>query len=162
MSEKPPSFTCPRCLKTSYNPNDIATGYCGNCHEFTGEHPGITGYPQHGDPLKRTWFHQGVPMHRDVYGRPMSMHDWAVTQSDPAIRIQARVNLKTGDQVVTIWTGLWDPHTPGGGGFEVIHQRDGTVVSHDRYSTQQIALDAHRTIVERLEPGYYDDEEILP
>lgn len=30
-----PSFTCPKCEMTSYNPNDIAQGYCGNCHEFT-------------------------------------------------------------------------------------------------------------------------------
>lgn len=31
-----PSFTCPKCGMTSYNANDIAHGYCGNCHEFTG------------------------------------------------------------------------------------------------------------------------------
>jgi hypothetical protein len=29
------SFTCPRCLMTSYNPNDIREGYCGNCHDWT-------------------------------------------------------------------------------------------------------------------------------
>jgi hypothetical protein len=31
------SFTCPRCGMTSHNPNDEAHGYCGNCHDFTGE-----------------------------------------------------------------------------------------------------------------------------
>lgn len=30
-----PSFTCPRCGMTSYNPNDIREGYCGNCHDWT-------------------------------------------------------------------------------------------------------------------------------
>lgn len=34
MSE--PSFTCPRCGARSYNPNDIAEGYCGACHWWTG------------------------------------------------------------------------------------------------------------------------------
>ena len=29
-----PSFTCPVCLMTSYNPNDVAKRYCGNCHTF--------------------------------------------------------------------------------------------------------------------------------
>lgn len=30
-----PSITCPRCGMTSYNPNDIREGYCGNCHDWT-------------------------------------------------------------------------------------------------------------------------------
>jgi hypothetical protein len=30
-----PSITCPRCAMTSYNPNDIRQGYCGNCHDWT-------------------------------------------------------------------------------------------------------------------------------
>ena len=34
-----PSITCPRCGKTSYNPNDIAQGYCGGsgCHWWTSD-----------------------------------------------------------------------------------------------------------------------------
>jgi len=36
MTEQP-SITCPDCGMTSYNPHDIRWGYCGNCHEFTGE-----------------------------------------------------------------------------------------------------------------------------
>jgi hypothetical protein len=32
----PPSFTCPRCGATSYNPNDVLEGYCGACHDWTG------------------------------------------------------------------------------------------------------------------------------
>lgn len=30
------SITCPRCLHTSYNPNDVREGYCGYCHDWTG------------------------------------------------------------------------------------------------------------------------------
>jgi uncharacterized Zn finger protein (UPF0148 family) len=29
-------FTCPRCRLTSYHPTDLAEGYCGACHAFTG------------------------------------------------------------------------------------------------------------------------------
>jgi hypothetical protein len=30
-----PSITCPVCGMTSYNPNDIREGYCGNCADWT-------------------------------------------------------------------------------------------------------------------------------
>lgn len=30
-------FTCPVCKRTSYHPEDVAEGYCGHCHKFTGE-----------------------------------------------------------------------------------------------------------------------------
>lgn len=30
-----PSFTCPRCQRTSHNPSDVDHGYCGACHAFT-------------------------------------------------------------------------------------------------------------------------------
>ncbi len=29
-----PSITCPKCLRTSYNINDVKHQYCGACHEF--------------------------------------------------------------------------------------------------------------------------------
>ena len=29
------SITCPKCHMTSYNPNDIEWGFCGNCHGYT-------------------------------------------------------------------------------------------------------------------------------
>ena len=29
-------FTCPRCQRTSYHPQDLASGYCAACEEFTG------------------------------------------------------------------------------------------------------------------------------
>lgn len=31
------SFTCPRCGMTSHHPEDVRQGYCGNCHDWTGE-----------------------------------------------------------------------------------------------------------------------------
>lgn len=33
----PDSFTCPKCGRTSYNPNDVSEGYCGNCHDWTAD-----------------------------------------------------------------------------------------------------------------------------
>lgn len=30
------SFTCPRCGRTSRHPVDVAEGYCGACHDWTG------------------------------------------------------------------------------------------------------------------------------
>lgn len=35
-----PSITCPVCKMTSYHPEDIRQGYCGNCHDFTGSPEG--------------------------------------------------------------------------------------------------------------------------
>jgi ribosomal protein S27AE len=29
------SYTCPRCGRTSYHPDDIREGYCGACHDWT-------------------------------------------------------------------------------------------------------------------------------
>lgn len=34
---EPPSFTCPRCGRTSHHPMDVTEGYCGACHDWTGE-----------------------------------------------------------------------------------------------------------------------------
>jgi hypothetical protein len=31
----PPGFTCPRCGRTSFHPDDLAEGYCGACHDWT-------------------------------------------------------------------------------------------------------------------------------
>ncbi|MBD2261410.1 hypothetical protein [Pseudanabaena sp. FACHB-2040] len=29
-----PTFTCPECHRTSYNPNDVLNSYCGACNRF--------------------------------------------------------------------------------------------------------------------------------
>lgn len=31
---QPQTFTCPKCKRTSHNPNDARERYCGACHEF--------------------------------------------------------------------------------------------------------------------------------
>lgn len=33
------TFTCPRCGRTSHNPNDAEQGYCGACHDWTAGPP---------------------------------------------------------------------------------------------------------------------------
>jgi len=35
MSQDLESITCPVCAMTSYNPNDIEWGWCGNCNGYT-------------------------------------------------------------------------------------------------------------------------------
>lgn len=34
-----PRFTCPRCGRTSNHPRDREEGYCGACHDWTGDSP---------------------------------------------------------------------------------------------------------------------------
>lgn len=34
-------FCCPRCTAISFHPKDVEHGYCGRCHDWTGE-------PRHG------------------------------------------------------------------------------------------------------------------
>lgn len=43
------SITCPRCGRTSWNPNDVREGYCGACHEWTnaGSWPAKVGTAMH-------------------------------------------------------------------------------------------------------------------
>lgn len=38
----PPSFTCPRCGRTSYHPVDVSEGYCGACHDWTDDSGSMT------------------------------------------------------------------------------------------------------------------------
>lgn len=54
--KKPFPFECPRCGKVSYNENDAAYGYCGHCHDWTGDedrptcnHPGCERLPHADD-----------------------------------------------------------------------------------------------------------------
>lgn len=35
VQASPKSITCPVCGMTSYNPTDIAEGFCGNCNDWT-------------------------------------------------------------------------------------------------------------------------------
>jgi uncharacterized C2H2 Zn-finger protein len=38
VADAQPTFTCPRCGMTSAHPKDVEQGYCGNCHDWTGQH----------------------------------------------------------------------------------------------------------------------------
>lgn len=55
MQEQPESITCPKCWMTSYSPNDVREGYCGNCQWWT-SHPTLglidvePGPAHHGGP----------------------------------------------------------------------------------------------------------------
>lgn len=31
-----PTVICPRCGMTSHHPTDVEQGYCGRCHDWTG------------------------------------------------------------------------------------------------------------------------------
>jgi hypothetical protein len=35
------AFTCPRCCRVSQHPADITAGYCGACHDWTGDTPAL-------------------------------------------------------------------------------------------------------------------------
>lgn len=32
-----PLFKCPRCGMVSHHPDDVREGYCGACHDWTGD-----------------------------------------------------------------------------------------------------------------------------
>lgn len=153
MRESPPSFHCPCCGMVSYHPDDIASGYCGKCHEFTGEPPGVSGHPQHGDPLDRVWSSGGQPIHRSIAGEPMTMRAWMEAQNDPATRVRRLTRFADRSHVLTFWTGLWDPWTPGGGGFDTVHARGTETLGHLRHGSDSEALDCHRMLVEALVLG---------
>jgi ribosomal protein S27AE len=35
IKQDEPCFVCPRCGARSFNPTDMAKGYCGRCHAYT-------------------------------------------------------------------------------------------------------------------------------
>lgn len=50
MVEVVPCFTCPVCNMVTFNKFDVAAGYCGNCHWWTG-HPELARHkPETGTP----------------------------------------------------------------------------------------------------------------
>ena len=72
-----PSITCPKCNMTSYNPNDIEMGYCGNCHAYTGVV----------DPLAtaRRVIAETHDSTRDLVGRMREAEAFGRTVADPSI-----------------------------------------------------------------------------
>lgn len=56
-----PSITCPRCGRTSYNPNDVREQWCGNCSDY---HPGkMPGW------LREDFADRGEPLPADVVAK---------------------------------------------------------------------------------------------
>jgi hypothetical protein len=51
--KEPASLTCPRCGKTSHNPNDVREAYCGNCHTNLRDIAGLLISFQSADDLQR-------------------------------------------------------------------------------------------------------------
>lgn len=37
VTDPRPSFVCPECQAESWHPQDVAQGYCGRCHFWTGD-----------------------------------------------------------------------------------------------------------------------------
>lgn len=64
----PEAITCPVCLMTSHNPNDIAQGYCGNCKVYTG-------VPQPDETRRRVALRFMPARHRGVVDNAARMHE---------------------------------------------------------------------------------------
>lgn len=64
MTGDPPSFTCPVCGMTSPHPDDVANGYCGNCHAFTGELAGLPTDARTWTTVDKAGWHDG-PWHAE-------------------------------------------------------------------------------------------------
>lgn len=60
------SFTCPICKMTSRNPNDVAAGYCGNCHDWTGDDLDNHIAERITDPAFRAAYEQALTQNREV------------------------------------------------------------------------------------------------
>lgn len=44
LRPQPKIWTCPNCMMTTYNPNDIREHYCGRCHEFMDDAAEVLSY----------------------------------------------------------------------------------------------------------------------
>lgn len=145
MTAAEPSITCPVCGKTSHNPTDIRTGYCGACHDWTGV---IT--LREAEPDR--------PMCYDRQGHPITMARWAWLR-DPRGHGDddyLRVALDEVDEVYTVstvWLGL--DHSFGHGPpqiFETMTFLSGTVedTSCQRYATEDQARAGHEAVVAEI------------
>lgn len=133
MTDPQPSFWCPLCGATSYNPKDIEYGYCGACHDVTGRF-GALWYDKQGN---RICLRDVEPLLGDM--------DYKRVASD-------EIGLYW---VSTVWLGL-DHQMPfhlAGVGFsplifETMVFLGGTVVdTHmQRYSTEDQAKAGHEAI----------------
>lgn len=79
----PVGFTCPRCGRTSYHPQDLAHGYCGACHAFTGKPGADRAEPD--EPFFHIDFGTGQTVDLDELRRrrmafmPDNTHAWVIS-----------------------------------------------------------------------------------
>lgn len=133
MSE---TFTCPACGAVSHHPMDVLEGYCGACHDWTGQ---------------GTLSRRG-PRYYDRDGRPMSMRRSFEVFDDIAYRHVAVTAVGDDVEVSTVWLGL--DHSFGLGGPPVIFETlvfggelDGWM---ERYTTLERAEAGHEEMVARV------------
>jgi hypothetical protein len=152
------SFTCPRCGAESHHPMDAAEGYCGACHDWTGE---------------RTWaafieWH----MYYDRDGRPIPLRQWcelveAGRRSDGRDykRVAEDYLIVDGEplRVSTVWLGIDMSFDYRPGHVPIIfetmtfgHGRGADV--QERWPTEAAALAGHeRLVAELLHTGAHHD-----
>ncbi|HEX3455434.1 MAG TPA: hypothetical protein VHS03_12475, partial [Gaiellaceae bacterium] len=94
-------FTCPRCGHTTHHPLDAHEGYCGACHDWTGD----GSLDALGHPRMRS-------MHYDRDGLPLTLREWALRLEDAEYRIVERSEVD-GWIVSTVWLGINHRFTPG-------------------------------------------------
>lgn len=143
MSEA--SITCPRCGRTSYNPNDVTYGYCGNCHDWTGAIGKLR------SPLPFDEIAKG--MYFDRQGQPISMARWAYLSELPfdQYRRVALDVLAEDLRVSTVWLGInmaFPPHPPAI--FESMVFVDDKGEEMQRYSSEEEARHGHEVLVRSL------------
>ena len=73
------SITCPKCRMTSYHPEDVKHGYCGNCHEFTSEVKVANGDDKN-DPFTDAGAVEAGRIAYNAYGRAVRFRNF---QGDP-------------------------------------------------------------------------------
>lgn len=101
-----PSYTCPRCGRTSYHPADAAQGYCGHCRDWTGTHR-----------VRLRLYIGGVVAAEDWAG----LDDDACEAADAAGRLLAQRHipaaLRAEDAGELWYVELWDPSLPAPVGY---------------------------------------------
>ena len=151
-----PSITCPVCHLTSYNPNDVSEGYCGNCHDWTGAIAALV------EAAYMFWSPRSTngarPMHWDRQGHPITFPRWSWLYEprfgNPHLSYTSLADEDPveGVRVSTVWMGtsipgsIMDPPMP----LEIFETAlflDDQLVSTGRWNTEAEALAEHRILV---------------
>jgi hypothetical protein len=134
------SITCPTCRMTSYHPSDVTTGYCGNCHDYTGA-IGVLVNLNLG-PME--------PRYRDRQGHPITLARQIYLSNNDGYPVLAQDKLPDRVWISTVWDGLpTGPHR--NDIFETLVFIDDVVITRQRYTSEEEALATHRTLKRSLE-----------